>query len=141
MADNVKTTIAKLNNENYFTWKFRVELLLIKDEVWHVVEKPAPVLSADRSNQSTVDAWKKCDDKARAMIGLLVEDNQLNHIRNKATAKQWWDALKDHHEKSTLSNKVILMRKICNTKMQENGDMEAHINELSGSFQRLVALG
>lgn len=137
----MKTTIAELNNENYFTWKFRVELLLIKDDVWHVIEKPAPVLSPDRSNQSTVDAWKKCDDKARSTIGLLVEDNQLNHLRNKATAKLLWDALKGHHERSTLSNKVILMRKICCAKLEEDGDMEAHIYELTGLFQRLVALG
>lgn len=141
MADNVKTSIVKLNNENYFTWKFRVELLLIKDDVWHVVEKPTPVLLTDRSNQSAVDAWKKCDDKARATIGLLVEDNQLNHLRNKPTAKLWWDALKNHHERNTLSNKVILMRKICCAKLDEGGDMEAHIYELSGLFQRLVALG
>ncbi len=141
MVDNVKTTIAKLNNENYFTWKFRVELLLIKDDLWNVVEKAAPALSVDRSNQSTIDAWKKCDDKARATIGLLVEDNQLNHIRNKSTAKEWWNALKNHHEKSTLSNKVILMRKICDAKMEENGDMEAHIDDLTGLFQRLIALG
>lgn len=141
MVDNVRTTIVKLNNENYFTWKFRMELLLIKDDVWHVVEKSAPVLSSDRSNQSAIDAWKKCDDKARATIGLLVEDNQLNHIRNKATAKQWWKALKDHHEKSTLSNKVILMRKICHAKMEEDGNMEAHIDDLTGLFQKLVALG
>lgn len=118
-----------------------MELLLIKDDVWHVVEKSAPVLSSDRSNQSAIDAWKKCDDKARATIGLLVEDNQLNHIRNKATAKQWWKALKDHHEKSTLSNKVILMRKICHAKMEEDGNMEAHIDDLTGLFQKLVALG
>lgn len=137
----MKTTIVKLNNENYFTWKFRMELIFIKDDVWHVIEKTAPALSSDRSNQSTVDAWKRSDDKASATIELLVEDNQLNHIRNKTTAKQWWDALKEHHEKSTLSNKVILMRKICDAKMEEDGDMEAHIDVLTGLFQRLVALG
>jgi len=141
MADNVKTTIVKLNNENYFTWKFRMELLLIKEEVWKVVSEPGPVLANDRSNQSAVDAWKKSDDQARATIGLLVEDNQLNHIRSETTAKQMWDSLKDYHEKSTLSNKVILMRRICGSRMEEDGDMEQHIDEMTGLFQRLVALG
>lgn len=65
----------------------------------------------------------------------------MNHIRNKPTAKGMWDALKQHHEKSTLSNKVILMRRICNARMGEDGDMEQHIDEMTGLFQRLIALG
>lgn len=73
MADKVKASITKLNNENYFIWKFKVELLLTKDEVWHVIAEAVPVLSNDRSNQANIDKWKKCDDKARAAIGLLVE--------------------------------------------------------------------
>lgn len=141
MVDNVKTTITKLNNENYFTWKFKMELLLIKDEVWHVISGTPMTLSSDRSNQAAVDVWKKSDDKARAMIGLLVEDNQLSHIRSKTTAKQMWETLKEYHEKSTLSNKVILMRQICGAKMEEGGDMEEHIDQLTGLFQKLVALG
>lgn len=141
MADNIKTTITKLSNENYFTWKFRVELLLIKEGVWDVVSGTIPVLSNDRSNQSTFDAWKRNDDKARANIGLLVEDNQLSHIRSKTTAKEMWESLKEYHEKSTLSNKVILMRQICGANMEESGDMETHIGELTILFQRLVALG
>lgn len=81
------------------------------------------------------------DDQARAAIGLSVEDSQLRHIRSKATAKEMWDALKQHHEKNTLSNKVSLMRKICRTKMPENGSMEAHLNELTNLFQKLNDIG
>lgn len=44
--------------------------------------------------------WNKNDNKARAMIGLLVDDNQLIHVRQATTAKQAWDSLKAYHEKS-----------------------------------------
>jgi hypothetical protein len=64
MADGT-LKIAKLNNSNYQTWKFKVELLLIKDDLWDVVVKDPPdEVSAD---------WQSKDRKARATIGLLIE--------------------------------------------------------------------
>lgn len=42
-----------------------------------------------------------------------------------------WDTLKQYHEKSTLSNKVILIWRICGAKMGEGGDMEEHFDHWS----------
>lgn len=81
------------------------------------------------------------DEQALALIGLCVEDGQLVHIRNKTTAKSAWDALREYHERNTLSNKVTLMRKICELKLKEGGSVEAHLNELTNSFQKLTDLG
>jgi len=63
MADNTLLRIAKLNNNNYQTWKFKVELLLTKEELWNVVsdEPPDPV----------TQQWRSKDQKAKANIGLL----------------------------------------------------------------------
>lgn len=79
MADAMRVIIEKLYNDNYYTWKYKLELLLIKEECWEVIvgQMPTP----------KTDAWQKKDDKARAMIGLLVEDNQLIHIREAEHAK------------------------------------------------------
>ena len=44
-------------------------------------------------------AWLKRDNKAMAWIGLLLEDNQLCHVRKKGTAKETCDALQSYHEK------------------------------------------
>lgn len=71
----------------------------------------------------------------------MVEKNQLSLIRSKLTTKQTWNSLKEYHEKSTLENKVMLMRRICNTPLTENGDMESHLNEFSDLFQKLIDLG
>ncbi|KAK2579077.1 hypothetical protein KPH14_010926 [Odynerus spinipes] len=40
--DNSYVKIAKLNSENYEVWKYKVELLLIKEGLWEVVEKDRP---------------------------------------------------------------------------------------------------
>lgn len=131
MAD--KFAITKLTNDNYYVWQYRVEMLLIKEGLWDAIklEKPEPV----------TNKWRKMDDEARAYISLLVADNQLNHVRKATTAKDAWNTLKEYHQKSTLSNKVRLMREICGLKLPDNGDAEAHINSMTELFDKLGALG
>lgn len=39
--------MAKLNSENYFTWKFKVEMLLIKKGALDVLTKDKPATNQD----------------------------------------------------------------------------------------------
>src|ERR1700733_9667699 len=133
MADKSHSKIAKLNNQNYQTWKFKVELLLIKEDLWEVITKEIP--------DPVTAAWQTKDGKARATIGLLVEDNQLHLIRKQITAKGSWQALQKYHEKATLSSKVNLLRKICALKLTEFGDMENHLAEMQNLIDQLTSLG
>lgn len=75
-------------------------------------------------------AFNKKDGKARAYIGLFVEDNQIIHIKNKTTAKASWDALTEYHQKSTLSNMVRLLRRLCRIILPEGGNMHTHLNAM-----------
>lgn len=142
---DTKTKIAKLNNENYANWKFKLELLLRKQGLWkHVIEGSRPTPKFEGSivtNQAEIENWEYKDDEARGTIGLLVMDDQLGHIRNLKTAKETWNALKDYHEKNTLTNKVYLMRSICSLKLDEGGDAISHINAMNDLFTKLSDLG
>lgn len=119
---DTKLCITKLNGTNYQLWKYKIELLLLKEELWEVIvnDPPNPI----------TNEWKNRDAKARATIGLLVEDNQVIHIRNATSAKQTWNMLKNYYEKSTLTNKVYLLKRLCRMTLSEGGDMESHINEM-----------
>lgn len=137
---------AKLNNSNYSIWKYKMELYLIKEGVWETIAEDESDddenTDDDTSTSTTMSAkglkkLKKLDNKARALIGLMVEDDQLPYIRNEITALGSWNALKEHYEKHTLSNKVHLIRSICSLKLEENGDVEKHISRMSGLFQKL----
>lgn len=130
---DTRFSIAKLNNGNYYVWKYKVELLLIKEEVWHTVEEAQP--------EAASEIWKKADRKARATIGLLVEDDQLRHIKNATSAKAAWVALQNCHQKATLTNQVYLLKRICNLKLSEGGCMEEHINTYLDLVDQLAALG
>lgn len=85
--------------------------------------------------------WLTKDAQARAIIGLLVEDNQLVHIRNKTAAATTWKALQDYHQKTSLSSKVILLKNLCGMKLAENGNVEEHIINMSILKDKLEAIG
>ena len=127
-----KVVIEKLNGENYPTWKFKMELYLIKEGLWDVVNKEIPV--------KPEETWLTKDGKARAAIGLRVADSQLGHIRKQTTAKAAWGALKDYHQKATLSNTVSLIRRLCSIRLHEGGNMEDHIHVMEDTMDQLAAL-
>lgn len=127
--------IEKLTNNNYFTWKYQMELVLVKEELWDVLIGEAP------TTVRALSLWNKKDAKARATIGLSVQKDQLVHIRDKSTALQTWIALKNALEKDTLTNRVSLYKRIAMHRMKDTSKMEDHINELVSLFQKLSDLG
>jgi transposase InsO family protein len=135
MADLFRANITKLNNDNYSVCKFKMELLLMKEDLWSQVSTKKP------ADTTAAASWQKRDDRARATIGLLVEDSQLIHIRKDTTAKGAWESLKNYHEKSTLTSKVYLLRQICNLKLSETGNMEQHVTTMQDLVDKLTALG
>jgi len=72
---------------------------------------------------------------------LLIEDDQLRHIRDTNNAKKAWTALQNYHQKASLTNQVFLFKRICSMKLSENGDMENHLNAMLNSIDQLAALG
>ena len=133
MADYMRTVVQKLNGDNYSIWSQKMELLLIREDLWDVVKENAP---------TPIDtAWAKKDDRARATIGLLIKDNQLVHIQDAESAKAAWTKLKEHHQKASLSNVIHLYKRVFKLRLPEGGDMEEHVSELLTLINKLTALG
>ncbi|XP_052890522.1 uncharacterized protein LOC128298777 [Anopheles moucheti] len=133
MAELGKLSLAKLNNSNYSTWKFRMEMLLIREEVWYVIADPKP--------ESPPEKWVKDDRKARATMGLCIEDNQVNLVKDIPSAKEFWEKLRVFHEKTSATSRVSVLGKICDMKLIEGGDMEKHLMELESLFDKLTIAG
>jgi len=47
MADT-RFSITKLNNTNFRVWKCKVELLLIKEDLWHAIDADRPINPDER---------------------------------------------------------------------------------------------
>lgn len=132
MAD-AKVVVERLNDTNWASWKFRVELLLVKDGLWEVVSNPKPV---------DVNAtWISKDASARAVIGLALDDGQLSHVLGASTANEMWTQLQGYHERGSLSNKIHVLRKLCSLRLMEGGDMSKHLTEMTGLVHKLLGMG
>lgn len=132
-SSELRLTVSKLNNENYQLWKFKVEMLLSRDDLWEVIVTERP--------QINYQEWDKKNRQARATISLLVEDDQLIHIRHENTAKGMWDALQKMHERSSLNSKLFLLRKLYRMRLSKEKDMQEHINAMLEVVTHLRTVG
>lgn len=71
-----KTTFTKLNGKNFFSWKFKMEMVLSDMDLWSCIKEAVP--TADTMTTEN----KKKNRKAMEQISLCVEDEQLIHIRS-----------------------------------------------------------
>ena len=123
-----KISMPKLNGTNWCTWKLRIEGLLESEDLWDVVVNPVPAPAKQDAE------WTADSRHARAKILLFLEDS-------KKTAHEAFEALKAHHEKSTRSAKVSLLKKLCSLNLSEQGDVEQHLLKIDELFDRLAAAG
>lgn len=124
MADKKLHLIEKLNDRNYIHWSFRMEMVLKQNECWDVTqeEKPADTKQAD---------WQKKDDQARYLIAICVENSQITHVKSHKSAKEVWNALKKFHQRSTMSSKTRLLKKLFKAELKTGDhDMEKHLQTL-----------
>lgn len=133
MSSESKYVITKINNGNYFNWRYKMKMLLIEKGVWAAI-------IADPPNPITAD-WTHMDEKAYTTIALNIEDDQIQHIWNCETAKGAWNNLKDFHEKDTPNNKVSILRQLMTTRLNEGGNVKAHVARMTELFQRFFAYG
>ena len=117
MSTSLIQSIEKLRNGNYNNWKVRVEMALIKEKVWGVVngstQKPKVTGSEDKIPEATakaIEEWQNKDENACASILLAVSDSQLPHIRNCKTSTQAWKKLAEIHEGKGLVRHVYLQK-------------------------------
>lgn len=124
--------VIKLNNENYFVWKIRMEFLLRAQNLWCIVQ------DGMRHND---EQWQIKDKKARAFIVIALNDDQIDHINDKTTASETWQTLKDIHEKNTFMKQIHSFKTICSSTMNRTQNIEDHINDFSASFDKLLDMG
>lgn len=126
--------ITKLGSSNYEPWAFTVKALLRREKLWKFVDPgvaPTPM----------TDDWTAGDEKALTTIQLLVDDHQHRIIQDKSTAKTTWDALKEHHSKLTLEQKVTTIIQIANQSFRDGDSMETYIGEFERLYGRLDNAG
>lgn len=121
-----KLHIEKLNGTNYNIWKFKVKLFMIHKDCWSAVD--------------STTALPQTDQKALAIIGLSVKDDQIVHIQSCKSAKEAWDALKMVYEDAGTATKVMLQDELMSSKLERDGSVKDHIGKLRSIVSKLSTI-
>ncbi len=127
MADDLSssaTKIEKLNDSNYHFWKQKIVLLLALKDLDDLIEEDPPT---EKTEHAT---WTKKDRKARAVIGLSLSDEHLEHVRDMDSAKKMWEAITNVFERHTLLNKLSARRKFYTVTMEKGEKMLTYLNRV-----------
>ena len=132
-GNTAKFSVAKLTDTNYQPWKFKVKMLLIREGSWNCVEGDVP---------SNPDAnWIALDQKAQSTISLSIDDGQIVHIYKCETANEMWRELQKVHERANLCNKLYLIRKLYQSKLKDDQDIQDYIRSVLELVERLHGIG
>ena len=132
--DSITKQVDKLSNANYYAWKQKIQhLLALKDLDEHIEGDPP-------TEPNSLNAWKKKDKKASALIGLSLSDDQLDNVRECQSAKEMWVAIQNVFERHTLLNKLSARRKFYTASMKETETVLQFSNRISLLSLRLKAM-
>ena len=115
--------VVKLNDDNFHVWKQRIELVLAYRELDdHITDDPP------HESDHHFKAWKRSDSRARAVIGLSLSDEHLEHVRDVPTAKAMWQAILNVFERHSLLNKLAARRNFYTVTMKNDEKVLSFIN-------------
>ncbi|KAF6203143.1 hypothetical protein GE061_003559 [Apolygus lucorum] len=111
---------------NYNNWKFGVEMFLVAEELWPVVQG------------EEIDSRK--DAKAKSKICLLIDESLYPIVRSCRMARDVWVKLEQNYECKGLSRRLGLLRQLFGLKLKQFGSMEEYLNEVLMISQKLDSI-
>jgi hypothetical protein len=130
--------IDKLTASNYHTWKQKIELVLAfreLDEVVFNVESTNILQDA-----AAIAEFRKKDAKAKAVIGLTLSDEHLEHVRGAKSAAEMWLAIKNVFQRTSSLNKLAARRRFYTVAMLDGERILTYINRVKQLTEELKAM-
>lgn len=139
-ADSGKRLIAKLNNDNYYAWSYRMEMRFRKLGVWSLVDgSENRPLGSD--NTRVVKAWRTRMDLALSEIVSEVEDEQLVHTRISRNPADVWARLASIHVSQGLGGIISTWQRLFQMKKATDTSIQQHVSSIRELADRLTGLG
>jgi len=129
----------KLNDSNWGVWKMLMKALLVRKNLWDIMDgsevMPAPI----NLNAKAIRAFKKKQAEALAEIILHVEVAQLSFIQDDDPAVVW-EALAAVHQARGMATRLTLRRRFWRLQKPE-GPMQNFIAETRRLARQLADIG
>ena len=134
-----KWSIEKLNGSNWNTWKFQMKHLLMAKGLWSLIDG-SEVLASEASAAAEA-LFQSQLHKAFSTIVLAIDSAQLYLVTSCEDPKQAWNALKNHFERETLANKLLLKKQYFRSEMKEGTSVDQHLKHMKDITDKLAAIG
>ena len=133
---NVSTiNIDQLRDDNYYTWKHRIQFALSLRDLDHVITEEPPA-----DGDTSLPTWNKQDKKAKSLIALALSDPHLEQVQHAPSAKEMWQLISEIFEKHTLLNRLTTRRLFYTAKMNDNEKARlfaARIRQLASTLKSM----
>ena len=134
--------IEKLSESNFYSWRQKIQhILALKDLDDLIDDDPSARPSVETSSIENINAWTRRDKKAKAIIGLSLSDDLLNHVREVKTAKDMWEVIQNVFERHTLLNKLSARRRFYTAVMEEEESVLQFSNRITQLASILCGMG
>lgn len=140
MEESFKVT--ELSGQNYFTWAHRAKAILSAKKLWQYViseEEATPIATVHDEQATTTNEQNKA--LAYAYLVNLIDDKILSSFLKYESAFSLWHALEKTYSKVGETDVARLTKRLFDTNMGEDLDVEAYISDLQKIFCRLAGAG
>lgn len=145
--EDVRYRVPLFDGTNYSNWKFRLEVLLDEKDLLRYVETPLQeilvqfqITEGDSSEvraqkEKSKEAAQKSAKRCRGLIIQKIAESHLEYIKDKTSAYDTWETLKQTFERKSVANQIRLKRKLLCMKFNSSQEsLENHILK----FDRIV---
>ncbi|KAL5544676.1 hypothetical protein UlMin_008460 [Ulmus minor] len=115
-ASEGKVQIEKFDGADFGFWKMHIEDYLYQRNLYQP-------LSGKKPEGMKEEEWALLDRQALGVVRLTLSRNVAFNIANEKTTASLMAALSNMYEKPSASNKVHLMRRLFNLKMEEGASV------------------
>ena len=137
--DKSTVNVTALEGNNYATWKIQVKMLLMKENLYGIVEgKEAAPAATDEKGLKDFNARR---DRALAIIVLSISAKLLYIIGDPDDPKKVWEKLRDTYQKKSWANKLRLKRRLYNMKLKPSESLQQHLKNFIEIFDELAVIG
>ena len=123
MGIDGKIAIEKFDGSNFGFWKMQIEDYLYGKDLW----KPLKA----KPEKMEPEEWELLDRKAMSAIRLSLSKEVAYHTTAAKSTKEMMKILEDMYQKPSTANKVHLIRRLFNFRMQEGKEVQQHLNEFN----------
>lgn len=133
------TQLFRFTGQNFPLYKYQLQIVLEGKEFFKVVD--GTELCPIDGDPAFINAWKKKNSAARAIIATLVDMEHLHMLVTCKTAKDMWDRLTSIYEQVYEESLFLLMQQFFNCEYQAGDSIAKHVAQLEFIAISLEGLG